>query len=164
MKTIITFSLNLFLISVLFINATSYGQKSTLTGRTLSLTELKDLIGQNYSESDQAKAAKCPWIASANIFPINGCGSFVVQQTVNYVVGSTSITANVKVCCVCAICMPHVEAKVPANKKGDRASSVNIISSTSVKFDKYDIQVASGRYMVDADGNLINLKFIANEK
>ncbi len=98
---------------------------------------------------------------SVDGFPVNGCGTFTVKQTINYVFGETTLETKVTVCCVCAVCFPMrfsgKEALV--RKTMGEVKGITVESSSSITYENYEISIAEGRYAVDEYGNIKKLKY-----
>jgi hypothetical protein len=129
--------------------------------QVLILDDLRVLFMNNENNDESSNLNRgCPGITSADVFPINGCGTFKVKQTINYLIGSTTIESNITLCCVCAVCSPSFNAR--QNQEMQRSSevmSIIIKESSSIIFENYEISIAEGEYPVDSNGSINHIKY-----
>jgi hypothetical protein len=138
------------------------------TGEDVRTQEPEVLILEDLSElftpqeGDLASRGDCPLgLGSVSAFPVNGCATFTIRQTVKYVFGETTIETRVTVCCACAVCFPmRLDKQVPLSdpQKG-KVLGVRIEDSSSITFENYEISIAEGEYAVDENGNLKKIKY-----
>ncbi len=94
-------------------------------------------------------------------FPVNGCGSFTIKQTIKYFIGETTIETNVTVCCVCAVCLPmrvSTQNSISPMLKW-KAERITVEESSSITYKNYIISIAEGDYEVDKNGKIKTLMY-----
>ncbi len=94
-------------------------------------------------------------------FPVNGCGSFTIKQTIKYFIGETTIETTVTVCCACAVCLPmkvSVQNSTNPMLKG-KAERITVEESSSITYKNYVISIAEGDYEADKNGEIKTLMY-----
>ena len=102
--------------------------------------------------TDGEPEGECPAATSGQFFPMNGCHVFTVELSLEIF----TIGTSVQICCACAVCIPsgnNIEG-LPSG-----TSEVNLSKSNTVQHGEYNISIAKGRYAVDRNGQLKNLKY-----
>lgn len=111
--------------------------------------------------STSSKGGCALGLEEVKAFPINGCGSFTIKQTFNYVFGSTTIDTKITVCCVCAVCSPmRFRAKnSPILISNESVESITVEESSSIVYENYIISIAEGDYEVNKNGEIKTMKY-----
>lgn len=126
----------------------------------LILEDLGVLFGKE--EGNTVSKGDCPAIlADVQKFPVNGCGTFTLKQTIKYVFGETTIQTKVTVCCVCAVCVPmRFSGKESwSDPQKGKIRGVQVDDSSSITYQNYEISIAEGYYEADENGKIKRLKY-----
>lgn len=126
----------------------------------LILEDLSVLFNQDNNSA--ASKGDCGFgLSGVNGFPVNGCGTFTVKQTINYVFGETTVETKVTVCCACAVCFIKRLGKegVWEGLQKDKVKGIRVLESSSITFRNYEISIAEGDYEVNENGNIKRMKY-----
>ena len=151
---------SVFLIAALAFLSCSREEAQSEEPQVLILEDLSVLFDKE--EGNAASKVDCPAkLENVQRFPINGCGTFTIKQTVNYVFGSTTIETKVTVCCVCAVCFPmRFGGKESwSDPSKGKILGVSVEESSSITYENYEISIAEGSYEADEKGNIKKLKY-----
>ena len=151
-----------FVFLVMLVSSFSCSKDETTTEaqQILYLEDLSVLFSKETNST--ASKGDCPLgLTDVKAFPVNGCSSFTIKQTVKYLFGETTIETKVTVCCVCAVCVPmRFSSKNSADlmKKG-KIERITVDTSSSITYENYVISIAEGDYEVDANGEIKTLVY-----
>jgi hypothetical protein len=113
------------------------------------------------NESVSSKGDCALGLEEVRKFPVNGCGTFTIKQTVKYVFGETTIETKVTVCCVCAVCIPM---KFSSKNSVDpmakaKIERITVEESSSITYENYVISIAEGDYEAGKNGEIKTLTY-----
>ncbi|NER09972.1 hypothetical protein SAMN06265375_101501 [Muriicola jejuensis] len=151
---------SVFLIVALLVLSCSRDEEKADEPRVMILEDLSVLFDKE--DGNPASKGGCPaTLEDVQAFPVNGCGTFTLKQSINYVFGETTIETKVTVCCVCAVCFPvrFSGKETLARKTMGKVKGITVESSSSIHFRNYEISIAEGDYAVDEYGNIKKLKY-----
>ncbi|GGD50429.1 hypothetical protein GCM10011361_16350 [Muriicola marianensis] len=94
-------------------------------------------------------------------FPVNGCGTFTLKQTIKYFFGESTIETKVTVCCSCAVCFPmrFGDKEIRTDPQKGKILGIKVVGSSSISYKNYEISIAEGDYAADEFGNIKKLKY-----
>lgn len=90
-------------------------------------------------------------------FPFNGCHEFEIEVSAEYMGIGGGVTTVILVCCVRALCIPNFGNRTQAGIKP--GSSFTINDSSTVTFGDHTINIANGVYSINAQGEIVDLKY-----
>lgn len=151
---------SVFLVVALVMLSCSREEGRTDEPQVLILEDLSILFDKG--DGSVASKGDCGFgIGDVDGFPVNGCGTFTLKQTINYVFGETTVETKVTVCCSCAVCFPmrFSDKETLTRKTMGEVKGIRVDSSSSITFMNYEISIAEGDYAVDEYGNIKKLKY-----
>ncbi|MGB5646413.1 hypothetical protein [Muriicola sp.] len=135
--------------------------ETTKEGQQILYVEDLSVLFSKENKNTSSKG-DCPMgLEDVKAFPVNGCSTFTIKQTIKYIFGETTIETKVTVCCVCAACIPmKFSSKNSAElmKKG-KIEGISVDASSSISYQNYVISIAEGDYEVDANGEIKTLVY-----
>ncbi len=151
---------SVFLVAALVFVSCSREEAQSVEPQVLILEDLSVLFDEE--EGSPASKGDClAGLEDVDKFPINGCGTFTLKQTINYVFGETTIETKVTVCCVCAVCFPmrFGGRESWSDPRKGKILGVRVEDSSSITYENFEISIAEGSYEADENGNIKKLKY-----
>ena len=139
----------------------SCSEEETPKEEQILFVEDLSVLFSKENESTASKGDCALGLEEVRKFPVNGCGTFTIKQTVKYVFGETTIETKVTVCCVCAVCIPM---KFSSKNSVDpmakaKIERITVEESSSITYENYVISIAEGVYEVNKNGEIKTLTY-----
>ena len=151
---------SVFLIAALAFLSCSREEAQSEEPQVMILEDLSVLFDKK--EGNAASKGDClAGLEDVQRFPINGCGTFTLKQSIKYFFGESTIETKLTVCCVCAVCFPMKFSSKESwsDPAKGKITGVRVEDSSSITYENYVISIAEGTYETDENGNIKKLKY-----